>query len=85
MTFVMVVVLVMMMCFGLYRSTFFLVNPIEQVKKMYDPSNPTGMAVKISCIAVALLMVALVFCAAFWVRDRHTVGNSGLVSHNYDK
>ncbi|XP_064405175.1 vesicle transport protein SFT2B-like [Halichondria panicea] len=50
---------------GLF-CTFFLVGPIEQAKKMYDPKNPIGMAVKIICAITLVLMFALAFCAVFW-------------------
>lgn len=48
-------------------STFFLVGPISQAKKLCDPNQLIGMAVKIGAIIVVIIMVALVFCSVFWV------------------
>lgn len=55
------------MLFLYVYSTFFLVGPIDQVKKMYDPKNPIGMAVKISCAITLVVMFVLALCAVFWV------------------
>jgi len=43
------------------------VGPIDQVKQMWDPNNPIGMGVKITCAIVLVLMFALAMCAVFWV------------------
>ena len=48
-------------------STFFLVGPISQAKKLIDRSNLVGTIIKIVCIAVFVVSVVLVFCAIFWV------------------
>ena len=49
------------------NSTFFLVGPISQAKKLIDKSNLVGTFTKIICIVVGVLAIALVFCAIFWV------------------
>ena len=48
-------------------STFFLVGPIDQVKKMWDPANWIGMLVKIVCAVTLVIMFVLALCAVFWV------------------
>ena len=48
-------------------STFFLVGPISQAKKLIDTSNPIGTVIKIISIVVFLVSVVFVFCAIFWV------------------
>ena len=48
-------------------STLFLVGPITQVKKLWSSGDVTASLIKISCIAVLVLMIALVFCTVFWV------------------
>lgn len=52
-------------------STFFLVNPIDQVKKMYDPQNPIGMTIKIVCVVTVVVTIGLAYCAVFWVSLYH--------------
>ncbi len=48
-------------------STFFLVSPIKQVKQFWNTGNLTATIVKIVCVVVFVLMIALSFCAVFWV------------------
>lgn len=50
-------------------STFFLVGPISQAKKLCDGSNIIGTVIKIVCIIAFVASVVFVFCAAFWVSE----------------
>lgn len=50
-----------------FPSTFFLVNPLTQLKTMFDPSDVSKMIIKICCAITIFVMMVLAFCAAFWV------------------
>jgi len=47
-------------------STFFLVGPISQAKKLIDRNNLIGTIIKIVCIVTVVITIALTFCAVFW-------------------